>query len=178
MVYRMACVLDPTYSFQWLLHDHAGPSDVKQNIKDVIIECIIKEAETLHMGTTLQQPAANQDTSSLRTDDNSTETTSAGELNMPVPKKPRLFANYTRTKVQTTSVKSARILVQQYIEYAEELSMSGGEGSLSLWSKVKNNAELQSCMCCLKKIFCTPATSAPVERVFIVYEATLCSNGQ
>ena len=40
MVYKMACVLDPTYSFQWLLHDHAGPSDVKQNIKDVIIECI------------------------------------------------------------------------------------------------------------------------------------------
>ena len=107
MVYKMACVLDPTYSFQWLLHDHAGPSDVKQNIKDVIIECIIKEAETLHMGTTLQQPAANQYTSSLRTDDISTETTSAGELNMPVPKKPRLFANYTRTKVQTTYVKSA-----------------------------------------------------------------------
>ena len=106
------------------------------------------------MGTTLQQPAANQDSSSLRTDDISTETTSAGELNLPVPKKPRLFANYTRTKVQTTSVKSVRILVQQYIEYLSMLKNFRWvvvRGALACGQKSRTMQNSTSWMCCLKK---------------------------
>lgn len=113
----MACVLDPSYSFQWLVHDHTGSNEVKQSINDAITESIVREAETLCIGSlglasTLPQPSSAGA---------SQEGTLVSAEQLPI-KKPRLFANYTRSKVLSTSAKSARVLVHEYLEYVEELS--------------------------------------------------------
>lgn len=51
-----------------------------------------------------------------------------------------------------STVKSIRIIVQQYLEYAEEVSVSYGEGMEVLWSKLKNSAALVSCKFICNKI--------------------------
>lgn len=174
----MACVLDPSYSFQWLVHDHNGSSDVKQRVKDTIIEAIVREAENLNVGTPATAAGANtgqmsaesrelQQTSSEQNQVSDEQLSVAVAVPEPVSKKARLFENYTRNKIaMASSVKSARILVQQYLEYAEELSLNRDQGAKVLWTKVKNNVEFTNMHILFEKIFCTPATSAPVERVF------------
>ena len=48
-IYQMACVLDPSYSFQWLEHHHPGYATVKQQIRNAIIDSIVAEAENLNI---------------------------------------------------------------------------------------------------------------------------------
>jgi len=52
------------------------------------------------------------------------------------------------------------------MEYTEELSKSLDEETMTLWNKVRNNAELADLQVLFEKLFCTPATSVPIEHVF------------
>ena len=54
-----------------------------------------------------------------------------------------------------------------YIQFASELSVSRGDNtSESLWLKVAENKLFAPLDVLFEKVFCAPATSAPVERVF------------
>jgi len=52
------------------------------------------------------------------------------------------------------------------LEYTEGLSVNREEGSKELWAVVRQNPAFKELHALFEKIFCSPATSAPVERVF------------
>ena len=89
--------------FQWLTHDHTGSSDVKQQIKDDIIEAIVREAENLQVGCS----AGAAESHSAESRDPLSAISPTETTDSPLAKKPRLFANYARSSLQpATSVKS------------------------------------------------------------------------
>ena len=48
-VYQLACVLDPSFAFQWLEHHHPGDAETRQQVRDKIIDLIVAEAENLRI---------------------------------------------------------------------------------------------------------------------------------
>ena len=176
-VYQLACVLDPSFAFQWLEHHHPGDAETRQQVRDKIIDLIVAEAENLRIFSNEHERSASATaTVTSSAPDPSVASCSAAEAEAqadpPAFKRQRLslFSSYDRAASNsnpTASAVSIRSLVLAYIEYATELSLTSGMKTADeLWETVRNNKQFEALHTLFEKIFSAPATSAPVERVF------------
>jgi len=142
VVYVMAAVLDPAFSFRWLV-DVAADDVAKEDLKTTIKDVIVQEAESLSRASTLGNISPSE---------------SEGQCSSIDPGSATLFASYKRKKL--TRISSAHSQVIRYLELAEETE----EMCLGFW--YANKARLDLIFGLAKKVLAVPASSAPVERVF------------
>ncbi|KAK6490700.1 zinc finger BED domain-containing protein 1-like [Huso huso] len=147
MLYPMASVLDPTFGFLWLEADHPGNDQTKSKIREEIIDEIVNQVD-------LMCPR---------------EIAGPSEQQAPASKVPKgtLFSTYEqrRQTVATASPLLTRNIVQRYLDDISSQTQGTSSGT-DRWGSVQETNVYKRMLPLLEKIFCIPATSAPVERVF------------
>ncbi|XP_064412856.1 uncharacterized protein LOC135356372 [Latimeria chalumnae] len=139
-IYLVASILDPAFCFQWL-EDVRISEKEKQRLKESITELAIREAET----TILQNQTQESQCS-------------------PPKKKTRLtlFSSYQPhpTGLPGNLVQTPRAVLLSYLDEISSMNMDDP------WRCIRSEQKFQSIVPLLEKVFCIPATSAPVERIF------------
>lgn len=158
-IYPMSTVLDPNYNFVWLEEDHPGSEDVKVSLKNQIIDDIIKEAENLPEADatdSTNNPERGRDQHRGRAD----QPTPPAEPSHSV-----LFASYRKRKEKAVPTNPRPATIRTQVLAALE-SMPSLFGEEDPWGNMRENPLFTKLSPLYQKIFCVPATSAEVERVF------------
>ena len=161
IIYAMAAVLDPNYGFVWLDADHPGDDSVKKTVRDTITNVIIFEAEQCCSTAELETASQSEPCQPC--------TSEASTANPPPLKRCRssLFASYERHSAKVSAVASQQQMnlwsvVMEYLEYVTTPRTPNSDP----WVEVARSDTYKVLHPLLEKVFCPPATSAPVERIF------------
>lgn len=83
----------------------------------------------------------------------------------PPVKTPRsLFASYQKTSHGQSRITPVSTVLHQYITFIQ--SITDGRENSKPWDLLQSNKQFKCLLPLLEKVFCTPCTSAVVERVF------------
>ncbi|XP_065682261.1 uncharacterized protein LOC136095494 [Hydra vulgaris] len=178
MLYLMVSVLDPNCSLLWLEEDHPGPDDVKRFVREHIATLITAEASAIIVKSQTTQdllapstqnlpPTVKEEEPQEQLDQNGG---ASNDVTLSCKRKSTLSASYTKRRqriemrqqniVPLSPTTIATVFMEKMVSIA---SSTYGEEA---WVKAQS-AEYYSIMNPLiEKLFCIPASSAPVERVF------------
>ncbi|XP_073714182.1 uncharacterized protein [Misgurnus anguillicaudatus] len=142
MIYLLSAVLDPSFCLFWLDHDVLAPDEVKSEVKEIMIDLLLVEAQKV----TIPEGSSEED-----------------EEEPLVPAKtPWLFSGYRKkgTKKKADHHTSCKDGVICYIHVCSEEEVD----CMDFWEK---HAKIFPRLYIVSmKLLAVPATSAPVERVF------------
>jgi len=141
----------------WLDADHPGDDNVKKTVHDTVTNEAEQCCSTAELETASQSAPYEPCTSEASTAD-------------PPPLKRRrssLFASYERHSAKASAVASQqqmnlRSVVMEYLEYVTIPHSRDSDP----WVEVTHSDTFKVLHPLLEKVFCPPATSAPVERIF------------
>uniref|UniRef100_H2Z2H9 HAT C-terminal dimerisation domain-containing protein n=1 Tax=Ciona savignyi TaxID=51511 RepID=H2Z2H9_CIOSA len=139
-VYLLAAVLDPMFSFQWMI-DLDISDWQKDHIRGKVTDLIVEEADFLLLQST-SDPGENDD---------------AFEQKQACMK---LFANYKK-RTSDGHLKNTNSQLDEYFEVVVEDNQLG---CFKFWRV--NKRRFSSLYCVAKKVFAIPASSTAIERVF------------
>ena len=74
-----------------------------------------------------------------------------------------LYGSYDRRRKSDHSDLTTAALVKKYLDFVKSLNADTAEP----WAAVRNNKTFERLLPLFERVFCSPATSAPVERVFM-----------
>jgi len=178
VIYLVAAVLDPDYGFVWLEDDHPGSQDIKDGIRIMITDAIIQQANrvdaksrrlsndadtNMEESTGMGTPAVSAQTVP------SSSTIDSEPLAKKVKKRSVLFASYERRRDEDASTSKSVHSVAATTSAAVLLYLSNLTSNCKApdpWTIFETNPDLRPLSSLYEKVFCCPASSAPVERVF------------
>jgi hAT family C-terminal dimerisation region len=73
-----------------------------------------------------------------------------------------LYGSYDRRRKSDHSDLTTAALVKKYLDFVKSLNADAAEP----WAAVRHNKTFERLLPLFERVFCSPATSAPVERVF------------
>nr|XP_047145667.1 uncharacterized protein LOC124818681 [Hydra vulgaris] len=179
MLYLMASALDPSYSLLWLEEDHPGPDDVKRFVREHIATLITAEVSAIIVKSQTTQdllapstqnllpPTVEEEEPQEQLDQNGG---ASSDVTLSCKRKSTLLASYTKRRqriemrqqniVPMSPTTNATALMEKIVSIA---SSTYGEEA---WVKAQSAEHYNIMNPLIEKLFCIPASSAPVERVF------------
>jgi len=156
----------------WLDADYPGDDSVKKTVRDTMTNAIIFEAE--QCCSTAELESASQSASCEPC------ISEASAADPPPLKRCRssLFDSYERHSAKASAVASQQQMnlqsvVMEYLEYVATPRTRDSDP----WVEVTHDATFKVLHPLLEKVFCPPATCAPVERIFSHNGLLMRANG-
>ncbi|XP_047144224.1 uncharacterized protein LOC124817836 [Hydra vulgaris] len=179
MLYLMALALDLSYSLLWLEEDHPGPDDVKRFVREHIATLITAEVSAIivKLQTTqdllvpstqnLLPPTVEKEEPQEQLDQNGG---ASSDVTLSCKRNLTLFASYTKRRQriemrqQNIVPLSPTTIATAFIE--KMVSIASSTYGEEAWVKAQFAEYYNIMNPLIEKLFCIPASFAPVERVF------------